>query len=98
MLGLKFIFHDFFEHGIIAVGQVAVVFDPGELLFMIADVLPCVNLESVSDCVSSHLLKLLFNFLNLNDFVLAQGSREAGATASAGKAAQRTKLTALGLG
>ena len=54
MLGLKFIFHDFFEHGIIAVGQVAVVFDPGEFLFMIADVLPGVNLESVSDCTSSH--------------------------------------------
>ena len=93
MLGLKFIFHDFFEHGIIAVGQVAVVFDPGEFLFMVADVLSGVKPETVSDCVSSHLVFLLlfFDNLNKNDFVLAQKSREADGTPSAGQAATRTK-------
>ena len=60
MLGLKFIFHDFFEHGVIAVGHIPVVFDPGVILFVVPDALPAVKRETVSDCVSSHLLCLLF--------------------------------------
>jgi hypothetical protein len=60
---------------------------------MVADVLSGVKPETVSDCVSSHLVFLLLFFDNLtkNDFVLAQKCREADASASAGQAATRTK-------
>ena len=89
MFGLKFFFEDFFEHGVIAVGHIAVVPDPGVILFVTPDVLFAVKPETIDDCVSSHFLFLLFLFVeNLNNFVLTQNSREADASASAGQAAQ----------